>query len=185
MPSCKRTYDELNKFSAFSFSRNVRARLCLRLCTKPSINSSRPILRKRPRYSKTIPFSPILLEECKENLPLVQHHANPTSSVPLKPVQAKSRSARIRFHQKVAVHRIPARHHYSDAVKRCMWSDLSEIREMARRNSIEFASEGYDWRRATEDDAMHLLPSGELVHPVWEQQRHFEPIQSTIRKREG
>lgn len=180
MVSHKRSRDEVDLYSAFCLPRNVRARLALRnsqpLLPTPSLS---PILRKglRRRHVDAA-LSSIETSNSKENVPQLSNEF-----LIEDPVQKAQRTTRIRFHKKVAVHRIPARHHYSDDIKRCIWSDIAEIREMARRNSIEFASEGYDWRRATEDDAMVVLPTGERIHPIWEQRRYFQPIRNTHSRR--
>jgi hypothetical protein len=51
-------------------------------------------------------------------------------------------------------------------MKQSLWGTLKEIHENARRNTIEFAAEGWDWRAATEDDAMYVTPSGDRIHPA-------------------
>jgi hypothetical protein len=79
---------------------------------------------------------------------------------------AEAYCKRARFYNKVAVVRIPSRYQYPESMKQSIWGSMKEINENARRNTIEFASEGWDWRRATEDDAMYIAPNGELVHPV-------------------
>ncbi len=171
MNSIKRSFDEVAGYSAFHFPRNVRARLCARHHVAPiptPLSHFRPILRSRHHASL----------ECKENVPRDSNYFFSYHQIP----NSFPKERRIRFHQKVAVHSIPARHHYSDEIKQRIWCDLTEIREMARRNTIEFASEGYDWRKATEDDAMVISPTGERIHPVWEKHRDFQPTRSKIRK---
>lgn len=176
MNAYKRSFEDVSGFSAFHFPRNVRARLCLRqqLAPTPSSRSHfRPILRTKsstPLTSRA--YFPET--ECKENLPRSANHLHQSDEL-IPKVPRNERTTRIRFHQKVAVHCIPARHHYSAEMKRHMWNDMRTLRSMARRNTIEFASEGYDWRRATEDDAMILSPSGERIHPVWRKHRDFQP----------
>lgn len=170
--SYKRSFDELSGFSAFHFPRNVRARLYSRhhFVIAPPQVYFRPILKTKTSQRATFATN------AKENRPNDSNHQR--QGLDCEKSSQQSRTTRIRFHQKVAVHCIPARDQYPEEVKKCMWSDMSEIREMARRNTIEFASEGYDWRRCTEDDAMVLSPTGERVHPVWEQRRHFMPSRS-------
>lgn len=47
-----------------------------------------------------------------------------------------------------------------------MWADRFEIGAMVERNSIEFESEGYDWKNVVLDKDMYVNEaSGELVHP--------------------
>jgi hypothetical protein len=154
MTAFKRSYDDFSGFEVFQFPRNVRARLCarhqLQFTTLPPTSKFRPILRK----SAVAGVRPDSKEGCDSSL---------------------SRRSRIRFYQKVAVHCIPARHQYPPETKQKIWNTMMEIREMARRNTIEFASEGYDWRKAAEDDAMLLTPDGERVHPVWRQKLEFQP----------
>ncbi|CAJ1952532.1 unnamed protein product [Cylindrotheca closterium] len=79
---------------------------------------------------------------------------------------------RIHFYNKVQVVYIPSRDHYPDALKSTIWSNSAEIRQNARRNTIEFAAEGWDWRRCCEDEAMFLSPRGERIHPVHFRQYH-------------
>lgn len=74
---------------------------------------------------------------------------------------------RVRFHSKVLVMKIPSRLRYPDSMKRNMWCSLSEIARSAQRNTIEFSSEGWDWRNAVEEDSMYIHPkTGQYVHPV-------------------
>lgn len=173
MTSFKRSFDEVSGYSAFHFPRNVRARLCSRniFFHSPTPQAHfRPILRSRNDVNI----------ECKENIPCRNFANYSASDVGFPKSSPKER--RIRFHQKVAVFCIPARHQYSDEIKQRIWCDMTELREMARRNTIEFASEGYDWRRATEDEAMVLSPNGERIHPVWKTHLDFQPTRSKIRK---
>lgn len=82
--------------------------------------------------------------------------------------KAARRRRRIQFHTDVAVLPIPSRHEYSNRIKKCLWSDASEIQENAERNRVEFAWEGWSWTTVLEDDEMYVdATTGELVHPVW------------------
>lgn len=47
-----------------------------------------------------------------------------------------------------------------------LWCSASELYQNAARNTIEFASEGFNWRNAAADDQMIVMPSGERVHPI-------------------
>jgi hypothetical protein len=83
----------------------------------------------------------------------------------------KSRRGSIVFNETVRVVPIPLRTEYSARVRHRIWSNSDEIQENAVRNTIEFASEGWDWRAVLLDDAMHLCrTTGELIHPI-----HYEP----------
>lgn len=48
-----------------------------------------------------------------------------------------------------------------------LWTSGQELYQNAARNTVEFASEGWNWRSVTEDENMlrHTI-SGELIHPV-------------------
>ena len=73
----------------------------------------------------------------------------------------------VRFHSKVLVMRIPSRSQYTESMKRNMWCSLSGIARSAQRNTIEFTSEGWDWRNAVEEDSMYVHPkTGQYIHPV-------------------
>eukprot|EP00531_Pseudo-nitzschia_arenysensis_P008574 CAMPEP_0116143564 /NCGR_PEP_ID=MMETSP0329-20121206/15519_1 /TAXON_ID=697910 /ORGANISM="Pseudo-nitzschia arenysensis, Strain B593" /LENGTH=249 /DNA_ID=CAMNT_0003638895 /DNA_START=72 /DNA_END=821 /DNA_ORIENTATION=+ len=73
----------------------------------------------------------------------------------------------VRFHSKVLVMRIPSRNQYPEHMKRNLWCSLSEIARSAQRNTIEFSSEGWDWRSAVEEESMYVHPkTGQYIHPV-------------------
>jgi hypothetical protein len=74
---------------------------------------------------------------------------------------------RVSLNRSVSVVPIPMRTEYSDKVRERMWSSALELYTNAARNSIEFASEGWNWRTVTEDDQMIVCQkSGELIHPI-------------------
>ena len=81
------------------------------------------------------------------------------------------RRKRCAFNETVRVVPIPLRTAYSHRVRNRIWSNSTEIQENAARNTIEFASEGWDWRAVLLDEAMHhCTTTGELIHPI-----HYEP----------
>jgi hypothetical protein len=48
-----------------------------------------------------------------------------------------------------------------------LWCSLSEIARSAHRNTIEFSSEGWNWRSAVEEESMYVHPkTGQYIHPV-------------------
>lgn len=74
---------------------------------------------------------------------------------------------RCTFVEEVKVVPIPRRDEYSDRMKDRLWTSTAEITMNAQRNTIEYQSEGWDWRTALEDENMYTCSvTGELIHPV-------------------
>ena len=81
----------------------------------------------------------------------------------------KKRSERIvQFHNDVMVKDIASHTRYSNRIKKTIWTDPATIRINAKRNSIEYEAEGWEWNSVLEDDEMYRnAHTGELIHPVW------------------
>lgn len=79
----------------------------------------------------------------------------------------KKTSKKISFKETVDVLSIPTRYEYTPEMRSQLWSSIHEINENAARNTIEFASEGWDWRNVTLDNDMcHCPTTGQSIHPV-------------------
>jgi hypothetical protein len=79
----------------------------------------------------------------------------------------KLKCTKISFNETVDVLSIPTRFEYSPEMRSKLWSSIHEINENAARNTIEFASEGWDWRNVTLDSDMYRCPAtGQFIHPV-------------------
>lgn len=146
-------------------SRNVRARLLFYSQLHPQGKHTSILRRKRFRSSAQ--FRAI---SSKENI----HESSDIDSA----VKVVTPCKHIRFHNKVKVLRIPSHELYPDDMKINIWSTQKEILENARRNTIEFSFDNWDWRGATEDEAMQLAPNGQRVHPVHVRQ-HFSNNEKT------
>jgi hypothetical protein len=72
----------------------------------------------------------------------------------------------VRFSEAVAVFFIPRRSDYPEELRRSMFLSKKEISANAARNMLEFASEGFDWRKVAEDEDMYIDRSGRRVHPI-------------------
>lgn len=135
---------------------------CLKEAEKTPVFKRRGVL-KSFRYTKKCPQQTAFRDV--EQLPLPRRID----------FDEKPMKNRIHFYNKVKVVYIPSRDHYPEEMKKTIWSNATEIQRNARRNTIEFAAEGWDWRRACEERAMFLSPEGERIHPV-----HFRHFANTV-----
>lgn len=79
-----------------------------------------------------------------------------------------SQTLTVRFDDDVLVVPIPSRSAYSDRIKKTIWRDADELREIVNRNRYEYTFEGWDSSKVLEDDDMYVdIATGEKVHPCW------------------
>jgi len=71
----------------------------------------------------------------------------------------------VHFHDQVEVRFVPLHSDYSQRVRQKYWNNAQELWEMAARNSIEYASEGYDFRNVVEEENFTRW-GGQLIHPA-------------------
>ena len=87
-------------------------------------------------------------------------------------IRSQSRERLVRFNSIVQERQIASHKRYTDRIKRTIWSDTKETRSNAKRNQIEYRSEGMSWENVLEDDDMYMdINTGEAVHPVWVEYR--------------
>lgn len=96
-------------------------------------------------------------------LTLASHASCNTSSLSSRRTTSRSKR-RVSLHYDVAVIPIPMRSEYLN--REDMWYSANELHQNATRNTIEFASEGFNWRQVADDEHMIHLPSGERIHPI-------------------
>jgi len=73
----------------------------------------------------------------------------------------------VSIHKSVSVVTIPSRLEYSSRIRERIWSSSIEIQANAARNTIEFCSESWDWKKVLEDEQMFIhQANGQLIHPI-------------------
>jgi len=159
-----------------SSSKQIRTRLLLNLgISTNSSASAAPCPSENISRRSSLPSGTAFVEPLKYNRLFddADESSSPTSSFtditaggPRIKKCRKTKSA-ISFDQLVRVLPIPHHEAYSDRIRNRVWSDRFEIMSNVRRNTIEFAAEGWDWRNVVEDEMLRHCPTtGERVHPV-------------------
>lgn len=120
------------------------------------------------------PFSSLGIQN-ESSLPNLDSSDVSSHSTPLIPERTVANSSkkrrrkrnRVALHESVVVIPIPSRFDYSIDVRETLWSSSAELCANAARNSVEFESEGWNWRSVVEDEHMIVhKSSGELIHPI-------------------
>lgn len=89
-----------------------------------------------------------------------------TSAISTSPDKLQKRPRAVSFDNEVNVRVIPSKDMYSKRVKQDLWTSGEDLEANARRNLVEFESEGRDFSKVVEDDDFVTCPrSGEKVHP--------------------
>ncbi len=60
---------------------------------------------------------------------------------------------------------VPLHSDYSQRVRQKYWNSAQELWEMAARNSVEYAAEGFDFRNVVEEENFTRW-GGQLIHPA-------------------
>ena len=68
---------------------------------------------------------------------------------------------RVHFNDKITIVPVPSYSRYSDRMRNRLWPSMQESHENIIRNSLEFASEGSNWRTAVEESSMV-----NNIHPI-------------------
>lgn len=69
------------------------------------------------------------------------------------------------FNTSVKVYPIPKHNAYSKRIKYELWTHPMELQQNVARNSLEFASENWDWKQVANDNDM-IIYNGERIHPI-------------------
>ena len=81
--------------------------------------------------------------------------------------QQNQQQRRLAFHEEVSVCPIPRRDQYSNRIRQQLWPTAEDMTKAAQKNTLEFASEGWDWRKSIDTDEMYFdVATGEYIHPI-------------------
>lgn len=165
--------EAVHRSSPASNGKNIRSRYLMQLGISPALTHGiRDFVPRSMVNWRSAPIIELLKKDYGEkdedlliSIPIVplSQPAPSASSLHLKPPK-NPRS--VSFDCSVTVHQIPMRKEYSPRIRKYLWSDRAEMRNNATRNSLEFASENWDWRQVAEDKDMIKAETGELVHPI-------------------
>jgi hypothetical protein len=115
----------------------------------------------------------LLSNESSENPTAHSHEGccvsswNLSSSPKKKAKVEQKQKKRVSVNKVVTVVPIPSRTEYSFETRQKIWSTSAELYANAARNTVEFASEGWNWRNVLEEDQMLVHKNnGEFIHPI-------------------
>jgi hypothetical protein len=146
--------------------------------TAASTNRSSPISNRQQSDLSLTSILGSSTHSCSLDLNISNSSYNKKAKLQHKQKEKPKRRS-VSLHKSVSVIPIPSRCSYSSNIREKIWSSSAELCANAARNTVEFASEGWDWRKVVEDEHMLLhQPSGELIHPI-HVQNAFLPISST------
>lgn len=87
---------------------------------------------------------------------------------------------KLSFNEQVEVCLIPKKEEYSKRIRGFLWNSPEDLVMNAQRNTVEFASEGWNWRNAMEDENMYrCVQTNELIHPIHIEQQMGQGDQLT------
>ena len=87
----------------------------------------------------------------------------------------------VRFDCDAQVYEVPSHRDYPKDLKDLLWMDAQQWAKSVERNTLEFLADGWDWRKAAEEDSMVQVAAGEFVHPAtW---MRFAPIRPASERR--
>jgi hypothetical protein len=110
--------------------------------------------------------NPPILGEKEQYLSQRNHSSNPRSPKKKVKVEQKQKK-RVSVNKVVIVVPIPSRAEYCSETRQRIWSSAAELYANAARNTVEFASEGWNWRNVLEEDQMLVHQNnGEFIHPI-------------------
>jgi len=144
----------------FSTHTKCQDNLLQKLTSSPSSSCLRnPKFPSSDRKRKLQHFN-LKQDNCNTNLN--QHKTSVSTNL-----SSKRKRRRVTLHDMVSVIPIPQRSEYTTSQHSHIWTTSEELYANAARNSIEFASEGWNWRTVTEDeDMLYHKSTKQLVHPV-------------------
>jgi hypothetical protein len=146
--------------------------------TAASTNRSSPISNRQQSDLSLTSILGSSTHSCSLDLNISNSSYNKKAKLQHKQKEKPKRRS-VSLHKSVSVIPIPSRCSYSSNIREKIWSSSAELCANAARNTVEFASEGWDWRKVVEDEHMLLhQASGELIHPI-HVQNAFLPISST------
>jgi hypothetical protein len=112
-------------------------------------------------------FLSLLRGEAEKSEPLASSLGTETSSISTSSRSEAGIGKRLTFHDEVFVCPIPRRDQYSNRIRHHLWPSMEELTNKAEKNTLEFASEGWDWRKTLDKEDMYLdTSSGEYIHPI-------------------
>lgn len=116
------------------------------------------------RENKEVPITPIS-SSCSSS-------HSPNKKAKIDPKNKK----RVSVNKNVTVVSIPSRMEYPYETKQKLWSSSAELYANAARNTVEFASEGWNWRSVLEEEHMLVHQgNGEFIHPI-----HLQNVLASI-----
>lgn len=104
---------------------------------------------------------------CTREEPVTPHLSSRASSYSPKKKAKINTKKRVSVNKVVTVVTIPSRDEYPFDLKHKLWSSSAELYANAARNTVEFASEGWNWKSVLEEEHMLVHQgNGEFIHPI-------------------